>query len=409
MVDFLPLKAWHPRPEVVAQVASPPYDIVDDDEARSIITAHPHSFLRVEKAEVELSGESTDVHRQAGKLARRNLERLVAEGLLVCQPRENYFVYCVSKGSWKQTGLAGLASCSDYQRGGVLRHEQTRADKAAGRVAHISACGAHTGPVLLVSRPGSGLAELLQEQARGQPLLAATDEGGVLHELWQLDSKVKGKITAWFSGQRHLLIADGHHRAHAAWEVWSQLDGQDEDMRRRAGGFLAVVFPGEEMRLLGYHRLVRLPEDGKKPAEYLAQLCRQMGQAIEQAEAGSAPQPGQPLLVWQKKCWKIALPGGGATGSGTDAELLQKYILQPHLGIGNARSDPRLSFLGGPGAPAKIYRRCRQDPALVGFLLHPPDLEQVFTVASAGGVMPPKSTWFEPKLRSGLLVHRFRE
>ena len=408
MVDFLPLQAWHPRPDMAGQVASPPYDVVDDDQARSIIDARPHSFLRVVKAEAELGGDGAAAHQQAGRLARRNLERLVNDGLLVRHPQTTFFVYRMSGDGRRQTGLAGLASCRDYQQGLVMRHEQTRADKAAGRVAHIEACGAHTGPVLLACRPGSGLPKLLREHNRGQPLLAVGDEAGVVHELWPLEPEAVPEITAWFAGQQRLLIADGHHRAHAAWQVWSRLAGRDEVLRQRAGGFLAVVLPGEEMLLQGYHRLVRLPA-GEQPAVHMAALLERLGPRLERVAPAARPRPGRPLLVWQRQCWRLALPEPGPGGDASDASLLQRLVLEPDFAIADARHDPRLSFLGGPQAPAEIRRRCGKDEGLVGFVLHPPALEQVFTVAAGGGVMPPKSTWFEPKLRSGLLVHRFRE
>jgi len=408
VVDIRAFRGLRPRPELAGEVACPPYDVLGEEEARALAAGHPGSFVRVIRAEVDLApgvdARTETVHRRAAE----NLESLVAEGVLVRDPNPCLYLYRLKQDAHVQHGLVAGFAVDDYQAGRIRRHEQTRPDKEDDRTGHIETVGAQAGPVLLAYRHQEWIDALVAGICQAAPpAVAFADEEDVEHALWPVDDRETiDALRSAFARVERVYIADGHHRAAAAARVRDRRGGGAADH------FLAVAFPGRELRILGYHRLVR-DLNGLDPDDFLREVQRHF--VLEPAGVPPAPAPDGRLpggpgrfgMFLEGRWYRLRVrpdhvPAGDPVRS-LDASLLQELLLRPVLGIGDPRTDPRIDFAGGPRGPDAIEQRVGTDMR-VGFCLHPVSLDQLMQVADAGASMPPKSTWFEPKLRSGLVV-----
>ncbi len=401
-MDIRPFHALRPRPDLAARIASPPYDVLDEGEARRMAQGRPCSFLHVNRPEIDLP-EGTDAHDgRVYERAAANLRRFREEGWLVREAEPSLYVYRQQAGGHAQRGLVGPCSVADYERGVVRRHEHTRPAPEADRARHIDAVNAQVGPVLAAFRDRADVAALLDADAAGEPLYDFTADDGVRHTVWTAADP--GAYAAAFASVPAAYIADGHHRAAGARRV--ALQRRDRPGGAGAAeGFLAVLFPAGDLRILAYNRCVR-DLAGLTPEAFLARL---RGQGFE-VEPGAPERPGGPGRAafrlagrWFGLRWTV--PPGSDPVDALDVSVLQDRLLGPVLGIGDPRKDERLSFVGGIRGTQELARRVDGGRDAVAFSLHPTSLDQLMAVADAGRTMPPKSTWFEPKLRSGLLVH----
>lgn len=411
MAILRPFVALRPAPGTAARVASPPYDVVDTREARAIAKTGEASFLFVSRPEIALP-EGTDEHSDAayaqGKTA---LDGLVSEGALVRAPGARLFLYAQTMGTHRQIGVVACASVDEYDADTIKKHEKTRPDKEDDRTRHIDELGAHDEPVFLTYRARPEIGAIVSRVSAGPADEDFTTSDGVRHETWTLSESDTAALAAAFTHVPALYVADGHHRTAAAVRT-----GQALRARHGSGTgeepweyFMAVVFPHDQLQILDYNRVVK-DLGGLSPEEFL----RRVSERFEVAEAAT-PRPEGPARFgmylggrWYRLVARRGTYPEGHPVLGLDVSILQNNLLGPVLGIADPRTDKRIDFVGGIRGTAELERRVKEGWA-VAFALHPTSLDQLMAVADAGEVMPPKSTWFEPKLRSGLLVRLIEE
>jgi uncharacterized protein (DUF1015 family) len=417
-----PFHALRPRSERAADVVAPPYDVVSTEEARALAAGRPSSFLHISRPEIDLPPGTSPHSEEAYARGAANLERLVATGVLVRDTEPSYYVYRMTMQGRAQTGIACVASVDAYEHNRIRRHELTQPDKETDRVRNIDALNAQTGPVLLAYRANARLAELTQAAAASAPLFEAPGPNATVHTVWRVHSPARvAEFSAAFDKLGALYIADGHHRSAAALRVARERrdEARSEAVAVALGSavphaagashefFLAVAFPHDEMRILDYNRVVR--DLGGLTIEAL--LAR-MRESFEVEPSAARVKPDRPETFgmfaggrWYRLRIRPALVPRADPVASLDVSLLQDRLLAPLLGIGDPRTDTRIGFVGGVRGLDELERRVASGDAAAAFALHPTRMEQLMAVADAGRLMPPKSTWFEPKLADGLLSH----
>ena len=404
MATVLPFEALRPVPERAAQVAAVPYDVVTTEEARSLASGNPWSFLHVSRAEIDLP-EGTDPHSpDVYRKAAENLERLTEACPLTRESERAFYVYRLRMGDHVQTGIAGAFSIDEYDSDGIRKHERTRRDKEDDRTRHIIALRAQTGPVFLTYRDRPAIDELVAGATRDTPLYHFVAEDGVAHTIWRVGPEPTGRLEKEFEEVPLLYIADGHHRAASA----SRAREEFRDRSDRAGAeseydfFLGVAFPAGQVRILSYNRLVS-ELGGRSPDEFLFALKQRL---TVSADAPPAPaRRGEVSMYLAGRWYGLQLLSAERPGSDLDVTLLQDAVFGPLLGIRDVRSDTRIEFVGGARGTPALERAVDERRAAVAFSLYPVGVEDLMRIADANEIMPPKSTWFEPKLRDGLLIH----
>ncbi len=401
-----PFAALRPAPGQAAEVAAPPYDVLDTAEARALAAGRPHSFLHVSRAEIDLPA-GTDPYDEAVYMrAAQNLARLQAEGVLLRDHAPAYYAYRVGNGDRSQTGIALAASVAAYEAGRIRRHELTRPAKENDRVRQIEAVGAITGPVLLVHRADDTLASLLGT-ATAAPAADSAEVDGWRHETWPITAPdAIARITARFDAMEALYIADGHHRSAAAARVAAarRLVHPGDDGQAAWHGFLAVSFADDELEILEYNRVLR-DLNGLTPAQLLERLAADF--EIAPGAAPVRPHARHHFGCYLDGAWYVLAarqaPSADDPVARLDVSLLERLVLKPLLGIADARTDARIDFIGGSRGPQAVAARVDSGEMAVGFTLYPTAIDDLVAIADAGRIMPPKSTWFEPKLADGLL------
>ncbi len=408
MAKLTPFRALRPRAELAARISSVPYDVVSTVEARDLAADEPLSFLRVTRSELELPGDADPYAAEVYDRARATLERLKAERALETELEASVYVYRLRMGGHVQTGVAAAFSVDEYEADVIKKHEKTRRVKEDDRTRHIVTLRAQTGVVFLTYKAANPIDTAVERIVSGAPLYDFTAADGIAHTLWRAGAADRDALVASFGELPELYIADGHHRAASAWRARSEL-GADPAVHPPAPGagdfntFLAVAFPHDQVQILPYHRVV---------ADLGGRAVDAIRAELEQ-HLGLAPGPALPALRGQvgvylgDRWWQLALPPAesGSPVAALDCQILQESVLAPILGIGDLRTDPRVDFVGGIRGPEELERRVDSGAAAIAFALHPVTVEDLLAVSDAGEIMPPKSTWFEPKLRDGLLVH----
>lgn len=421
VADLRPFRALRPSGEVAARVLAPPYDVVDVGEARGLAADNPDSFLHVSRPEIDLPdgvrGDSPEVH-EAGRAALRGL---VDRGVLVADAAPTYSVYRLARDGHVQTGLVACAAVADYREGRIATHEQTRRDKEDDRVHHLEALAAHDEPVFLLVAPGepswAPVAALVERVTTRDADVDVTAPDGVRHTVWRVEDPIEvAGLAAAVTDIPVLYVADGHHRSAAADRVAGESGGLPADGGAGTDVFPVVVFPGEALAVLPYNRVVA-DLGGHAPDDFLVALAGDF--TVERLEPGSDPTPRErgELAMRVDGAWhRLTLrrpdtePGDAADPvAALDVSALQEHVLRPLLQITDVRSDPRIGFVGGIRGAAELERLADSGGWAAAFLLHPTSVEELVAVAGSGRDMPPKSTWFEPKLGSGLFVHPFAD
>lgn len=411
MAIVKPFRGFRPVPELAAQVAALPYDVMDSDEARAIVRQNPYSFLRVTKAEVDLPPDLDTHDAKVYQQAKHNLDEFIAKGLLRQDDTPCYYVYKQRFGEHEQVGLAAVVSVDEYEQGIIRKHEYTRPDKEQDRVDHISATGAQTGSVFLTYRDNTAVNTLLAAAMAQPPAVAFTADDGIFHSLYIVsDPVVVATIEQAFAAIDILYIADGHHRSAAAARVREQRRSQNPGHTGQEdyNFFLAVAFPHTMMKIMDYNRVVS-DLAGLTPAEFLDRISRQFD--VMSWESG-AMKPGRPQVFglylggrWYQLTAKPEIvPVDSLTGK-LDVSLLQDYLLAPVLGIHDVRTDKRIGFVGGIRGMDELERLVDSGRFAAAFSLYPTAIEDLMAIADANEIMPPKSTWFEPKLRDAMVIH----
>ncbi len=390
-----------PVPEAAARVAAVPYDVVSAEEARQLAADNPLSFLHVSRAEIDLPPHTDPYAPEVYARAAENFRRLIETAPFVREPDPVLYAYRLRLGDHVQVGVAGLASLEELARGAVKPHERTRPEKETDRMGHLLALHAQTGPVFLIYRASSTIDGLVAEATSGQPLVKFEAPDGVEHAVWRIGPEAAARLEAAFAEIPAFYIADGHHRAAAAARAREALGA---GAGAAAEGLLAVAFPHDQVRILPYNRVVR-DLGGRSVPAFLEAVARRVP-----LEPGD-PHPrrrGEVSMYLGGRWYRLVLDAaeGPREASGRlDVTALEEEVLGPVLGIRDVRTDPRIEFVGGLRGTAALEQLVDSGSAAVAFSLYPVAVEDLLAVADRGGLMPPKSTWFEPKLRDGLFVH----
>jgi uncharacterized protein (DUF1015 family) len=404
-----PFRALRPPRDKVQEVAAVPYDVVNTEEARALAAGNPLSFLHVSRPEIDLP-EGTGVYSdETYAKARENFEKLKRDCPLHAEAEPSLYLYRLRMGGHTQTGVAACFSVDEYDRDLIRKHERTRPDKENDRTRHLLELRAQTGPVFLTYRADRRIDALVEAETKEEPLYDFTARDGVRHTLWR--ARGSEQLARCFAEVPLLYIADGHHRAASASRARAALreknpnhTGEEEYNR-----FLAVVFPDEQMQILPYHRVVK-DLNGRSTEEFL-NAVRGRFDVTDDANPRGPGKAGHWHMYLAGKWYGLTLRGDDARTpsddptSTLDVSLLQDNLLAPVLGVTDPRTDKRIDFVGGIRGTQELERLVDEGRAAVAFALHPTSIEDLLRVSDAGGVMPPKSTWFEPKLRDGILIH----
>ena len=400
MAVVRPFRALRPEADAASAVAAVPYDVVSTDEARTLAAGNPLSFLHVSRSEIDLPPE-IDPHASAVyQTAVENFERLRRDAPLIVERNASLYLYRLRAEDHEQTGLAACYSLDEYDRGEIRRHEETRPDKEDDRTRHLLALSAQTGIVFLTYRDLPETANAIKVACRGEPLIDIEAADGVGHTIWRLSRENQSMVTAAFARVPVLYIADGHHRIASAARARDELIQTATDATE-ARFVIGVAFPDTETRIQPYNRAVT-DLAGRTPEQFLDALRERF---VVRSGAETLPVRGEVAMYLGKKWYAVELVPG-AQPEQFDVTRLQSQLLAPVLRITDIRTDPRVSFVGGARGTGELERLVDTEQAAVAFSLAPVTIDDLFAVSDSGGIMPPKSTWFEPKLRDGLLIHQ---
>jgi uncharacterized protein (DUF1015 family) len=404
-----PFPALRPAPGRAQEVIAPPYDVLDTEEARALAVGRPWSFLHISKPEIDLPAGSDPYAPEVYAKAAENLQRMLQAGVLRRDETPGYYAYRLIMGEHVQTGIVAAASVAAYDVNRIRKHEYTRPDKEDDRVRQITALNAQTGPVLLAHPPAPEVDALLAAATRHEPDADALSEANVRHSLWVIrDAEVIRRLTALFDAMPALYIADGHHRSAAASRVCAarRAANPQHSGEEAYNYFLAVIFPAQQMKILDYNRVIR-DLNGLGEQDFLRRVQERF--TLEAAQAPVKPtQPRQFGLYLAGRWYRLHIhPSLVPTDpvDRLDVSLLQNHLIAPILGITDPRRDKRIDFVGGIRGLGELERRVDSGEMALAFSLHPTQMEDLMAVADAGQVMPPKSTWFEPKLADGMASH----
>jgi uncharacterized protein (DUF1015 family) len=400
MASIAPFRALRPTPEHAAAVAAVPYDVVTTEEARQLAAGNPLSFLHVSRPELGLPPDTNPYADVVYETAKENFQALIEKAPLVYEAEPSLYLYRLQMGAHVQTGIAGCYSVDEYDRGVILKHEKTRKDKEDDRTRHIVDLRAQTGPVFLTYPAVAAIDAVASRVSSGGPLFDLTAADGVRHTIWRVPGQDASELTRRFAEVPRLYIADGHHRAASASRARQALT---TGAAAECDWFLAVAFPHDQMQVLPYNRTVK-DLDNRQPGELLEVLGRRHGLAPGPA---APARPGQVSMYLSRHWYTFNLkPASNPSPSARlDVSRLHEQVLAPLLGVGDARVDKRIDFVGGARGTGALEQAVQSGAAAVAFSMYPVSVADLIAISDAGEIMPPKSTWFEPKLRDGLLIH----
>ncbi len=406
MAVIRPFRALRPRAEQVKQVASVPYDVVNTEEARALAARNPLSFLHVSRPEIDLP-EGTDIHSEAVyQQAANNFVKLIENAPLESETEESIYLYRLIMGEQEQIGVVASASIDEYDNDVIRKHERTRRDKEDDRTRHMLMLRAQTGPVFLTYRARQEIDTMLMQTLVAKPLFDFMADDNIQHTVWRVPDPVR--FVQAFRDVPSLYIADGHHRAASASRARAELRKQNPDHTgdEEYNFFLTVIFPDEQLQILPYNRAVK-DLNGLSEEDFLLRVKKSF-EVTDNASAAPSER-GSWSMYLGGRWFGLRLADTESIPEGIvdslDVSILQDRLLAPILGIKDVRTDKRIDFVGGMRGTAELERLVNEGKAAVAFSLFPTTLEDLLRVSDAGEIMPPKSTWFEPKLRDGLLIH----
>lgn len=408
MADIRCFRALRPPKVLAEQIAALPYDVYNRAEARAFVQDHPLSFLKIDRPETFFPAGYDLYAPEVYQKARQALDEAIAKGQFCRDDREGYYLYALTMDGRTQTGIVACAALDDYLNGVIKKHENTRAEKEADRIHHIDACDMQTGPIFLAYRKNAALAQVIDQVKQEAPCFDFTAEDGIRHQGWNIfDARKMEAIGSAFGQMAHLYIADGHHRAASAVKVGLKRRQQHPGYtgEEAFNSFLCVLFSEEELMILDYNRVVK-DLNGLTESEFLEKLGGIFDIQPEMAAVRPSRKGEMGMRLgntWYRLRVKPQYTRDHPV-EGLDVSILQKEVLAPILGITDPRTDSRIDFVGGIRGLRELERRVREDCA-VAFSMYPTSIGELFAVADADLLMPPKSTWFEPKLRSGLFLH----
>jgi uncharacterized protein (DUF1015 family) len=407
MASIHRFRALRPTPASAPAVSSVPYDVVSTEEARQLAAANPLSFLHVTRSEIDLPPDTDPYAPQVYAKARENFEALRQRAPLVFDDPPSLYFYRLRMGPHVQTGIAGCFSIDEYESGVIKKHERTRRDKEDDRTRHIVELRAQTGVVFLTYRAAASVDVIQRQVTAGETLYDFTADDGVQHAIWRAGLDHARSLVEAFGDIPALYIADGHHRAASAARARAELrarPGSPFD-EADANTFIAVAFPDDQMQVLPYNRIVK-DLAGRSPSQFLDELRTMVG--VEDASPVPARKGDVRMYLagkWYALDFSRLAPAGDARADSLDVARLQRHVLERLLNIGDVRSDKRIDFIGGARGTTALEDAVSSGRAAAAFSMFPVTVDDLMAISDAGGIMPPKSTWFEPKLRDGLLIH----
>ncbi len=416
MAEIRPFRCIRPNKEVASKVAALPYDVYNRQEAKKEVEKNSLSFLAVDRAETQFL-DDVDLHDPiVYAKAKEILEQWQREGILVSDETECYYVYELTMDGRSQTGIVACAAVDDYRNGVIKKHENTREDKEQDRICHVDVTDAHTGPIFLAYRSDEELNRIVVEVCGQEALYNFTAEDGIRHRVWKVAEGWTGQIQERFCQMAAVYIADGHHRAASAVKVGRKRRAENPGYTGKEpfNYFLSVLFPDDQLMIMPYNRVVK-DLNGRTAEEFLEKVsekCRikNLDKTAETKTVDGQPTERHHIGMYLAGQWyKLEFLPEYLTEDpvkGLDVSLLQDNLLAPVLGIGDPRTDERIQFVGGIRGLAELERLVDDGEGAVAFAMYPTSIQELFSVADAGLLMPPKSTWFEPKLRSGLFIHK---
>lgn len=409
MATIRPFCCVRPKGELADRVAALPYDVYNRQEAKEEVGREPLSFLKIDRAETSFPDSVDTYAPEVYQKAKELLQKDIADGIYERDGDSAYYVYELVMDGRVQTGLVACAAVDDYVENVIKKHENTREDKEQDRITHVDTCSAQTGPIFLAYRSHDVINEVVANARQGKPLYDFAAVDGIVHRVWKIQDAVDvEKIQEAFSGIGQIYIADGHHRAASAVKVGLKRRGENpnHDGSEEYNFFLSVLFPHDQLMIMDYNRTVR-DLNGLTKEEFLRKISGDF--AVEEASEPVRPEKKGTFGMYLEGKWyrltakKTLFDGKNVVGC-LDVSILQDYLLGPVLGIGDPRTDPRIDFVGGVRGLDELERRADMDME-ISFSMYPTSITELFDVADQQLLMPPKSTWFEPKLRSGLFIH----
>lgn len=409
MAVIRPFECIRPEERVADRVAALPYDVYNREEACREVKKEPLSFLRIDRAETQFD-DSVDTYAPEVYLkAKELLENAIEDKVFITETDKAYYIYELTMDGRTQTGIVACASIDDYASNVIKKHENTRADKELDRITHVDTCSAQTGPIFLAYRSNEVINHEVDKAKKEKSLYDFVSEDGIRHQVWKIsDEAAVANIQKAFAGISSIYIADGHHRAASAVKVGFKrreanpgYTGEEE-----FNYFLSVLFPDGQLKILDYNRVIK-DLNGYSEEEFISQLkkCFEVETSASQVKPAKRGEFGMYLgSRWYRLTAKPEILSEDPV-DGLDVSLLQNNVLTPILGIDDPKTDKRIDFVGGIRGIRELERRCNED-CVLAFSMYPTSIQELFAVADAGRLMPPKSTWFEPKLRSGLFIHR---
>lgn len=409
MATVKPFICIRPNEKVADKVAALPYDVYNRQEAKEVVKDNKLSFLNIDRAETQFDDSVDTYDQRVYAKAKELLENMINDGTFITDNDRCYYIYELTMDGRVQTGLVACASIDDYQNNIIKKHENTRADKEIDRINHVDTCNAQTGPIFLAYRANDVIRAIVNKTKTEKAIYDFTSEDGITHRVWKIaDEKDVKDICDAFGTINSIYIADGHHRAASAVKVGlkRRQENPDYDGTEEFNYFLSVLFPDEELMIMPYNRVVK-DLNGNTKEEYLEKVSKCFD--IEKVDEPYSPEVKGNIGMylagqWYKLTAKDEIKVSDPVDS-LDVALLQNNLLTPILGIGDPRVDKRIDFIGGIRGLKELERRCSLDMQ-IAFSMYPTSINELFNVSDAGKLMPPKSTWFEPKLRSGLFIHK---
>lgn len=409
MATVKPFICIRPNEKVADKVAALPYDVYNRQEAKEVVKDNKLSFLNIDRAETQFDDSVDTYDQRVYAKAKELLENMINDGTFITDNDRCYYIYELTMDGRVQTGLVACASIDDYQNNIIKKHENTRADKEIDRINHVDTCNAQTGPIFLAYRANDVIRAIVNKTKTEKAIYDFTSEDGITHRVWKIaDEKDVKDICDAFGTINSIYIADGHHRAASAVKVGlkRRQENPDYDGTEEFNYFLSVLFPDEELMIMPYNRVVK-DLNGNTKEEYLEKVSKCFD--IEKVDEPYSPEVKENIGMyldgqWYKLTAKDEIKVNDPVDS-LDVALLQNNLLTPILGIGDPRVDKRIDFIGGIRGLKELERRCSLDMQ-IAFSMYPTSINELFNVSDAGKLMPPKSTWFEPKLRSGLFIHK---
>lgn len=416
MADIRPFRAFRPAKGQEKTIAALPYDVYNRQEACEEVRKNPGSFLAIDRAETQFGPEVDTYAPEVYQKAKQMIQEWIGEGRFVQEDKPCYYLYEQIMDGRSQTGIVACASIDDYQNNIIKKHENTRADKEQDRINHVDICNMQTGPIFLAYRAGNGLRDVIKAAKQNPAIYDFVSEDGITHKVWVIsDDAMIRSIQEEFERIPAIYIADGHHRCASAVKVGLKRRAENPSYtgNEEYNYFLSVLFPDEELKILDYNRFVK-DLNGLSKEEFLNQVKA----SFDTEKADEAHGPYSPAQKgdfgmylggeWYRLRAKDAIKSTDPV-TGLDVSVLQDHLLAPILGIGDPKTDKRIDFIGGIRGLKELERRCGEVDGSVAFSMYPTTISELFAVADAGRLMPPKSTWFEPKLRSGLFLHDLSE